>query len=137
MQPQQHVSPPLGSALSQLGALASATRTWGWFSIVLGAIGLAMCAVSMLASRARSTTELATMLAIAAFASVGVLAGARYLQAGRELREIGRAPGDPVESAVAGLDKLGLAFRLEAIVAGMSIALAFAGGLVVGALRSV
>ena len=75
-------------------------------------------------------------LAVAAFALVGVLVGTSYVKAGRALKGISSAPQRAPELAVTGMDALGRAFRLEAIVLGMSMTLSFVAGLLFQALRN-
>jgi multisubunit Na+/H+ antiporter MnhC subunit len=109
-----------------LGTLASNARWWGTMSLVIGSIAIVI-AVPVMTIFGDGTR--AEVLAVAAFALVGVLVGTSYMKAGRALHGIRTEPHRGPELTVRGMDALGRAFRLEAIVLGMSMTIAFVVGL--------
>lgn len=125
------------SDIQTLGALGRGASTWGVISLAGGAIAIAICAARVALASALQQQEALQLIAVLGIAGVAMFTGLRYVRAGGQLRRVGRLGSDGVEETVRGFDALTGAFRLEAIVTGMSIALAFAGGLVLGAVHAI
>lgn len=123
--------------LQTLANLARGARVWGALSLGAGAVTLALFAVAIPRIAGLQGPLIAGPIAIASFALVVVLCGLRYIAAARELANVRVTGRDAVEHTVRAFERLGGAFKLEAIVTGMSIALGFAVGAVWAALRVV
>jgi hypothetical protein len=114
-------------------ALRAAVSTWGACSLAFGTLAIAGVAyrISSAWPTGLEPMELASILVVGSLALVAVACGLHYWNAGSKLGAVTRS-GSP-DAAIAGVDALGRAFKLEAIVTGLAIALTFSFGAVWGA----
>ncbi len=117
-----------------IGKTASRANLWGIIAIVIGllmllGLGGALFAVTAFSSDIASFVDpavagAALVAIMAPLVLVNLLVGWLYIAAGKALQTVVDSEGNDVELMMNGLDKMAAAFKLEAIVTVVGVALA-------------
>lgn len=97
----------------RLRRTARLVRAWGWVSLVVGLSGLTVVLYRLTGSALPLPAP--SLLPVAPLLLVRAAVAGLYLTAGRELEAIADTAGQDIPHALAALDGLGRAFRIEAI----------------------